>query len=112
MSCFVQMSSSNSIKSDLYKEKADTREEYSVDASELRREKSIRQLSPHTRELDPDHGLIPSSNVKETNTVSTECIEKLIYLTSKSSSWRPSDDEIVDLTEPRFESFTANMRSP
>ncbi|GFP84245.1 receptor-like serine/threonine-protein kinase ncrk [Phtheirospermum japonicum] len=33
-------------------------------------------------------------------------IEKLMLLTSKSRSCRLRDDEIVDLTEPRFESFS------
>jgi len=37
--------------------------------------------------------------------LSAEYMEKLILLTSSTHSWRPSDDETVDLTEPRFESF-------
>ncbi|XP_073143873.1 receptor-like serine/threonine-protein kinase NCRK isoform X2 [Henckelia pumila] len=43
-------------------------------------------------------------NEKETEHLSTD-IEKLILLTSKSRSWRLQDDEVVDLTEPRLESF-------
>lgn len=41
----------------------------------------------------------------EQSTVSPEYIERLILLTSRSGSWRATDEEAVDLTEPRFESF-------
>lgn len=37
--------------------------------------------------------------------LSAEYMEKLILLSSRPHSWRSSDDENVDLTEPRFESF-------
>lgn len=39
---------------------------------------------------------------------SAEYIEGLIMLTSSNGrrSWQSSDDDIVDLTEPRFETFT------
>ncbi|XP_065045747.1 receptor-like serine/threonine-protein kinase NCRK isoform X2 [Musa acuminata AAA Group] len=37
--------------------------------------------------------------------VSAEHMERLILLTSNGRSWRSSDDETVDLTEPRLESF-------
>ncbi|XP_073056112.1 receptor-like serine/threonine-protein kinase NCRK isoform X2 [Primulina eburnea] len=43
-------------------------------------------------------------NENETEHLSND-IEKLILLTSKSRSWRLLDDEVVDLTEPRLESF-------
>ncbi|XP_075513426.1 receptor-like serine/threonine-protein kinase NCRK isoform X1 [Primulina tabacum] len=43
-------------------------------------------------------------NENETEHLSND-IEKLILLTSKSRSWRLQDDEVVDLTEPRLESF-------
>jgi hypothetical protein len=33
-------------------------------------------------------------------------IERLIKLSSSSRSWRSPDDEVVDLTEPRLETFT------
>ncbi|KAJ6793027.1 receptor-like serine/threonine-protein kinase NCRK [Iris pallida] len=43
---------------------------------------------------------------QNTETVSsTEYMERLIFLTSPSQSWRSSDEDAVHLTEPRFESF-------
>ncbi|KAK6163355.1 hypothetical protein DH2020_000219 [Rehmannia glutinosa] len=52
---------------------------------------------------DSNH-LTVKQTKKETHDSSTD-IEKLMLLTSKSRSWRLQDDEVVDLTEPRFESF-------
>ncbi|KAL5998646.1 hypothetical protein ACLOJK_009589 [Asimina triloba] len=51
---------------------------------------------------------------KEANTgLSTEDIQRLIPLTSTGRSWWAQDDDFVDLTEPRFESFLeVNIRSP
>lgn len=46
-----------------------------------------------------------SSNGKEVNTFSAEHIDRLIFLSSRPKSWHSQDDEAVDLTEPRFESF-------
>lgn len=45
-----------------------------------------------------------SKHEKEADDSSND-IEKLILLTSKTRSWRLQDDEVVDLTEPRLESF-------
>ncbi|KAL3518401.1 hypothetical protein ACH5RR_020990 [Cinchona calisaya] len=42
---------------------------------------------------------------KEAGNVSVECIEKLILLASNARSWHSQEDEAVDLTEPRLESF-------
>ncbi|KAJ6806739.1 receptor-like serine/threonine-protein kinase NCRK [Iris pallida] len=43
----------------------------------------------------------------------TVYMEKLTLLTSPTPSWRSSDEEVVDLTEPRFESFMqVNLQSP
>ncbi|KAK6163342.1 hypothetical protein DH2020_000206 [Rehmannia glutinosa] len=54
---------------------------------------------------NPDsNNLSVKQNEKEAYDSSTD-IEKLMLLTSKSRSWRLQDDEVVDLTEPRFESF-------
>ncbi|KAG8387655.1 hypothetical protein BUALT_Bualt02G0043900 [Buddleja alternifolia] len=52
----------------------------------------------------------PNSNfsvLKSENVAENPCsdIDKLMLLTSKSRLWRLHDDEVVDLTEPRFESF-------
>ncbi|GLU11838.1 hypothetical protein SLE2022_285580 [Rubroshorea leprosula] len=46
------------------------------------------------------------SNNKEEDTNSVECMERLILLTSKARSCHIQDDDMVDLTEPRFESFS------
>ncbi|KAJ7981016.1 Protein kinase family protein [Quillaja saponaria] len=63
--------------------------------------------------LDIDHNFCVGKNNKDPDIVSAECMERLILLTSNARSWRASDDETVDLTEPRFESFCmANMKSP
>lgn len=50
---------------------------------------------------------------KNTETVmAAEYMERLILLTSNVQNRRCSDEETVDLTEPRFESFMqANVRS-
>ncbi|KAK6163164.1 hypothetical protein DH2020_000028 [Rehmannia glutinosa] len=50
------------------------------------------------------NNLSVKQNEKEAYDSSTD-IGKLMLLTSKSRSWRLQDDEVVDLTEPRFESF-------
>lgn len=42
---------------------------------------------------------------KEAGCVTVEYIEKLILLASNARSWHSQEDETVDLTEPRFESF-------
>ncbi|XP_059659480.1 receptor-like serine/threonine-protein kinase NCRK isoform X2 [Cornus florida] len=46
------------------------------------------------------------SNGKDSDIVSAVDIERLIILTSKARSWHSQDDEAVDLTAPRFESFS------
>ncbi|KAJ8751346.1 hypothetical protein K2173_016537 [Erythroxylum novogranatense] len=61
--------------------------------------------------LDFDHSVVKREAVAET--VSTEHMERLILLTSKARSWRATDDEAVDLMEPRLESFCmVNLGSP
>ncbi|XWS53297.1 hypothetical protein CRYUN_Cryun11dG0144800 [Craigia yunnanensis] len=51
---------------------------------------------------------------KQIGTLPAECMERLVLLSSNARSWRVPDDEaVVDLTEPRFESFhMANVKSP
>ncbi|CAI0452952.1 unnamed protein product [Linum tenue] len=47
------------------------------------------------------------------STVSAEYMDRLLLLTSRQPNVRASDDEVVDIAEPRFESFCmANMKSP
>ncbi|KAL5169903.1 Receptor-like serine/threonine-protein kinase NCRK [Glycine soja] len=52
-----------------------------------------------------DHNLSVENKNKAEDAVSAENMESLILLTSKSDGSRASEEEIVDLTEPRFESF-------
>ncbi|ONK63926.1 uncharacterized protein A4U43_C07F20340 [Asparagus officinalis] len=63
--------------------------------------------------LAVDRNLCDDPEKKNAHTVlSAEYMEKLILLTSGTRSWRSPDDETVDLTEPRFESFVQpNCRS-
>jgi hypothetical protein len=42
---------------------------------------------------------------KEADAVSPKYMESLILLTSKSDGWHASEEEMVDIIEPRFESF-------
>ncbi|OMO91509.1 putative kinase, partial [Corchorus olitorius] len=50
---------------------------------------------------------------KETCSLPAECMERLVLLSSNARSWRAPDEEAVDLTEPRFESFrVGNVKSP
>ncbi|CAJ1979284.1 unnamed protein product [Sphenostylis stenocarpa] len=52
-----------------------------------------------------DHNLSVDNKSKEADAVSAEYMESLILLTSQSDGSGVSEEEIVDLTEPRFESF-------
>ncbi|KAK7324929.1 hypothetical protein VNO77_28881 [Canavalia gladiata] len=55
--------------------------------------------------LGIDHNLYVGNENKNVHSVSTEHKESLILLTTKDESWHASEEEMVDLTEPRFESF-------
>lgn len=78
------------------------------EAEELRRDKSGKCSHRCSLPLDIDRNLgVERSEDKATDNF----MEKLILLTSNTRSWRAYDDETVDLTEPRFESFSiANAR--
>jgi len=52
-----------------------------------------------------DHNVSVKNKSKEADPVSGECMESLILLASKSDGSCVSEEEMVDLTEPRFESF-------
>ncbi|PIN07658.1 Serine/threonine protein kinase [Handroanthus impetiginosus] len=56
------------------------------------------------KQITSETPMNPVKNEKKADDSSTD-IEKLMLLTSKSRSWRFQDDETVDITEPRFESF-------
>ncbi|KAJ6691547.1 RECEPTOR-LIKE SERINE/THREONINE-PROTEIN KINASE NCRK ISOFORM X1 [Salix purpurea] len=96
-----QMSSIQGMKMEPYKEKPGGRAEGSIDAEEaLKRDKSIQQSA-----LDVEHDLFGGSNNVGADDISTFLLERLIHMTSKAQSRRASDDEAVDVTEPRLESF-------
>lgn len=107
--CLVQMSSIQSMEMEPYKEKPGGRAEGSVDAEEaLKRDMSIQQSA-----LDVEHDLFGGSNNVGADDISTFLLERLIHMTSKAQSRRASDDEAVDVTEPRLESFCmVNVKSP
>ncbi|PQM43195.1 receptor-like serine/threonine-protein kinase NCRK isoform X1 [Prunus yedoensis var. nudiflora] len=68
------------------------------DAEELRRARSSKGSVRCSLPLDIDRNLCAE---RRTDTVSDNYMERLILLTSNARSWRASDDETVDLTEPR-----------
>ncbi|XP_031285096.1 receptor-like serine/threonine-protein kinase NCRK isoform X2 [Pistacia vera] len=105
---FFQMSSTGAPVT----ETPDNLIEASIDAQELGQVASIRSPSC-SPPLGNDQKLCTGSNSIEVETVPAEYVERLILLTLKARSGRAPDDETVDLTEPRFESFCmANVKSP
>uniref|UniRef100_A0A5B6YLA1 non-specific serine/threonine protein kinase n=1 Tax=Davidia involucrata TaxID=16924 RepID=A0A5B6YLA1_DAVIN len=95
------------------RERPDKQVEGAVEAEELKRVRSNRWTARCSLPLNIDRTLCAENDEKEKYTVSAEYIERLILLTSNARSWRTQDDEAVDLTEPRLESFSmANVRAP
>lgn len=76
----------------------------SEDAEELKRVVSCNLSGRQSLPLDVNHTAICVVDKEESRT-SVEYMERLVLLASKAWSGRASDDEMVDLTEPRFESF-------
>jgi hypothetical protein len=80
-----------------------------IDAEEIRPAPSSKESSLCSLADTPHIG----NNSEEADTVSAESIERLILLTSNSRNQQESDDEAVDLTEPRLESFCmTNIKTP
>ncbi|XP_061346543.1 receptor-like serine/threonine-protein kinase NCRK isoform X2 [Gastrolobium bilobum] len=75
------------------------------DVEKQRQAPSIEIPTHGSLPLDIDHNLCVVDKNKEADAVSAEYMENLIPLTSKSEGWHASEEEMVDLTEPRFESF-------
>uniref|UniRef100_A0A6M2FA88 non-specific serine/threonine protein kinase n=1 Tax=Populus davidiana TaxID=266767 RepID=A0A6M2FA88_9ROSI len=97
-----QMSSIQRVTTDPYKEKPDSRAEDPVDTEEvLKRDR----LSIQQSAFDVDRNLFVGSYIEGADNISTKYMERLIISTSKPHSWGAADDEAVDLTEPRLESF-------
>ncbi|XP_058004219.1 receptor-like serine/threonine-protein kinase NCRK isoform X2 [Hevea brasiliensis] len=107
-----EMSSSRSIKNESYIQKPDSQVEGPVNAAELRRDMSVKQSALCSTPLDVEDTPSVEHNAKGADPVSSEYMERLILLTSKARSWRATDEEAVDLMEPRFESFHMANRSP
>ncbi|KAF8395243.1 hypothetical protein HHK36_019185 [Tetracentron sinense] len=108
-----QSSSTLSSKSVAEMERPDERDEGPIGAEELRRATSGRWSARCSLPLTVDRTLgVENSGNMADSVMSAGYVERLILLTSKARSWRAPDDETVDLTEPRFESFCmANVRS-
>lgn len=91
----------------------DKKSEDAVDAGELRRAGTNKWTDRCSLPLDIDRTLCIEDNQPKAESVSAKYIERLIIMTSNARSCRDPVDEIVDLTEPRFESFCmANGKSP
>ncbi|KAI9075091.1 hypothetical protein K1719_042939 [Acacia pycnantha] len=89
----------------LFQESQDAEKQMQVPSSESSDQSSL--------PLGVNHNMIVGNKNEEVETVSSEYMERLILLTSKKEGWPGSDDETVDLTEPRFESFClTNSSSP
>ncbi|GKV08322.1 hypothetical protein SLEP1_g19969 [Rubroshorea leprosula] len=65
----------------------------------------IKRSSQCSQPSNMDGTLCAGSKNIEADMVSADCMERLILLTSKAKSCNIQDDDTVDLTEPRFESF-------
>ncbi|TQE04702.1 hypothetical protein C1H46_009685 [Malus baccata] len=79
------------------------------DAEELRQAKSNKSSVRCSLPLDIDRNLCAE---RDTGSLSDNYMERLILLTSNARSCRANDDETVDLTEPRFESFCVTSGKP
>ncbi|KAL9322758.1 hypothetical protein ACSQ67_010811 [Phaseolus vulgaris] len=55
--------------------------------------------------LGVDNNLNVGNENKDAHAVSSEHMESLILFSPKGERWHASEEEMVDLTEPRFESF-------
>jgi hypothetical protein len=76
------------------------------DDAEKQRQASWRRFPPHNSlPRGTDYNLRVEKEDKDVDTISAEYMKSLILLTSKSKSWRASEEEMVDLSEPRLESF-------
>jgi hypothetical protein len=79
-----------------------------IDAEEIRPAPPSKESNLCSLAVNIDSTPHVGNNTEEADTVSAENIERLIRLTSNNRSQHDSDDEAVDLTEPRLESFCVN----
>lgn len=103
----VQNLSSNSMKTEKpAMEKSTSQVEVLVDSEELKQMCPSRWSSRCSLSSDIDRNLLADSIGKSVTFSSVQYVNSLLYLASNGSrSSTNGDDEIVDLTEPRLESF-------
>ncbi|KAL2938402.1 Receptor-like serine/threonine-protein kinase NCRK [Bienertia sinuspersici] len=103
--------SSHSIKSEPYLEMSTNQVEVLVDSEELKQMCPSRWSSQCSLSSDIDRTLVADSIGKPVNLSSVQYVDSLLYLTSNRNhdNNNGNDDEIVDLTEPRLESFCGEM---
>lgn len=82
----------------------------SCDAEHYDTSSSTEEIKQITSEMparcsSPIHSGCTMKNDREAEDPSSTNVEKLMLLTSRKRSRRLRDDEVVDLTEPRLESF-------
>lgn len=107
-SCIMQSPSTRTMKIEQDMDRPGKEVEVHVDAEEHNLF-SARCSLP----LNIERNLCAATEAKEANNVSSEYIERLILLSSNGRSRHAHDDEAVDLTEPRFESFrVGSVRDP
>ncbi|KAE9585763.1 putative protein kinase RLK-Pelle-RLCK-XVI family [Lupinus albus] len=83
------------------------------DAEKQRQAPSNRFLTRHLSTLENNHNHFAGKENKDVGRVSVEYIDSLVHLSSKAESWHASEEEMVDLTEPQFESFCiSNVEIP
>lgn len=64
------------------------------------------RFPPHNSlPLGTDYNHCVGNKDKDVDTISTEYMKSLIFMTSKGENRHASEEEMVDLTEPRLESF-------
>ncbi|XP_010689089.2 receptor-like serine/threonine-protein kinase NCRK isoform X1 [Beta vulgaris subsp. vulgaris] len=99
--------SSHSMKSEQpYLENSTSQVEVLVDSEELKQMCPSRWSSQCSLSSDIDRTVLADSVGKSVNLSSVQYVNSLLYLTSNGNcSTNNDDDEIVDLTEPRLESF-------
>lgn len=106
----LQNLSSNSMKAEQpVLEKSTSQVEVVVDSEELKQMCQSRWSSRCSLSSDIERTLLADSIGKSVDLSSVQYVNSLLYLTSSgshSSNSNSDGDEIVDLTEPRLESFS------
>ncbi|XP_038722537.1 receptor-like serine/threonine-protein kinase NCRK [Tripterygium wilfordii] len=102
-----QMSSADSMKSEPQRETpADIAELTAGTAQQRQAVSSGCSAAQDLLPVDTKYTLCLDGNNVEPDGVPTEYMERVTVMRSKTESWCALDDEIVDLTEPRYESFS------